>query len=174
MSVILQDISKVSQVNNISSPKPSLILPRGFTHSPTSQQQNLSIKIDTTTQEYHCDDQRLRDGSIGVSISFVPLSTFDFYFIFLIFRCCLLNEMLHYQQIFRWKEACILSSSRSGRRVITSGTGFFPCKIVAQLFKFKVYLSPWKRKNYLICNPVINYQNTKNFFNLSVMSGKVE
>ena len=69
MSVILQDISKVSQVNNISSPKPSLILPRGFTHSPTSQQQNLSIKIDTTTQEYHCDDQRLRDGSIGVSIS---------------------------------------------------------------------------------------------------------
>jgi len=75
MSVILQDLPKGSQVNHIPFPIPLVMLPRGFTHLPTFQQQNISIKIDTT-QEYHSQvgDQKLRDGSVrGQSRpSFVP------------------------------------------------------------------------------------------------------
>ena len=81
MSVILQELPKASQVNHIPFPKPFFILPRGFTHLLTFQQQNISIKIDTT-QEFHSGDQKLRDGSIRVSIFHLcHLSTPDFLYL---------------------------------------------------------------------------------------------
>ena len=68
MSVVLQELHKGSQVIDIPFSIPFLMLPRDLTLLPTFQQQNISIKIDTTTQEYHSGNQKLHDGSIEVSI----------------------------------------------------------------------------------------------------------
>lgn len=72
------------------------MLPRDLTLLPTFQQQNISIKIDTTTQEYHTGDQKHRDGSIRVSVCYLcRLATYDFLYIFFLYSdAYLLNKML--------------------------------------------------------------------------------